>query len=154
MSDTQSPTPRDVEAAGFEVTLLIVPRRGLEATMRWVEIKTQEQARLAGQWSETAVGHFFLDELKACGEPMPHRWFMLLDMESFRPARVVLCVPGVDVERAPYKVPFHTTGYRNSDPYLAGREDEIRQLGEAIGMEILPNWQGRPVEQPVQPSAP
>lgn len=153
MSDDKFRARAEIEAAGFPVTLLIVPRRGMEAMTRWLEIKTEAQADLAGRLSETAIAHYFERELQECGEPLPHRWFMLVDFESANPARVVLCVPGKDVERSPYKVPFHTTGYRNQNPYQAGYEGEINWLAKELGIDIPRNWMGRLIEDPA-PSPP
>ncbi len=128
-------TPDRIAAAGFETVAEVSP------VTRWIEVRTAEQAAVAGALTETAIGIYFKDEFDNCGSPTPHRWFVLLETAGEPIGRVAMCVPDRGMHRARYRVPFHTTGHRNANPHPEF-DAEIAILGQAIGLEIPRNYQG------------
>jgi hypothetical protein len=148
-SDLRSPPNRqEVAAVGLETALTVSP------TLYWAEIRTVDQAMLIQKIGEIAFGVYFQEEAKECGiDAMTHRWFALVDDAGERPfARVSMCIPsGRDLDKANFKTPFHTTGYRNANPYPEFKE-QIDALGAHLGLDIPPNWQGRLLDRADTPS--
>lgn len=115
---------------------------------RWIEIDSPEAADYAGLLTQTAVGHFYKQEARLEGGAHPRRWFVLSgpDESGKVIGKVSLCVlpEGVETAAPEFVSDCHTTGYQNRPPY-PDFADEIEALSEAIGIELPPNYQGRPV---------
>lgn len=116
----------------------------------WTELLSQEDANLAERLTKTAISRFYAMEFKA-EEGHPRRWFMLVEEGSGKPVgSVCLAVTpeGADIKN-PSLLPLgvHTTGFQNRPPY-PDYADQIQALSDAVGIEIQPNYMGRPVEVP------
>jgi hypothetical protein len=111
---------------------------------RWYELNGLADAVVATRLSGTAIAPFYEQEAVIEGGH-PRRWFGLLEDNMVMP--VVLCVtpPGVEVKQKIVE-DCHITGRYNSNPY-PDYADEIASLSEVIGVDLPPNYMGRPIEE-------
>lgn len=138
----------DVLAVRFKLIL------ALSANLQWYEIATEEQAALAGALTQTAVGVFWRGERDLAAGGMPqHRWFVLVNDQDPDNCfgEVAMCTPGPGLDsHKRLAEPFHVTGFRNANPYdekfRGVLAEAIEEFTRATGIDVPPNWQGRPID--------
>ena len=126
----------------------------VESGDRWIEINSDETARLAAGLTQTAVAHFYFEEERIEGRH-PRRWFVLVgpSQDVAVIGKVALFVlPEHETSVDPEVVDCHITGYMNSNPYPEFAA-EIEALAAAIDLPITPNYMGNPVATPPAPGA-
>jgi len=117
----------------------------------WFLITDDQQAKMAGDLSETAIGHFYSRFRKGMAaetgrsvEEDNHDWLIMLDSD-FK-CRVVMASLKEGQENI-FKglADCHITGFRNA-PALPEFEADIRTVCLLRGLVYTPNHMGRPIE--------
>lgn len=136
-----TPSPSSAEIVEHLAHMTVVHQ--FENGARWFELSGLADAIVATRLSGTAIAPFYEQEAFIEGGH-PRRWFALLEDNLVMP--VVLCVtpPGVEVKQKIVE-DCHITGRYNANPYPA-YADEIEALSNVIGIDLPPNYMGRPIE--------
>lgn len=111
----------------------------------WHVIRTPEQARMAGQAGETAVGIFWNHAqrvIREAGAEDSHVWAIMIDDYGRAGVSMAALKEGSASALGDMLADCHVTGYRNASVFR-DFEEEIRAFCGAMDLVCTPNWMGQ-----------